>query len=263
MTKRPPINNETTAKLMYLSERTCAVCNQYGKAVQIHHIDENPSNNSLDNLVLLCFDCHNDTQLRGGFGRKLNAQTVIVFRNEWHERVLQRRQQADQIAVSVTTKDANVVDHDLQYCITEAMQSEDHHYIWMIPVILKQSIVRLREKYDGQTTLSQIEYYMTVCTLIKKMAITISSNFDSESDGGNLIETTERAFDDTWHWLRSLYINVGFGTFANIAIGSAAANATKKIVADLVLALYAYGDSFKYSEWVKVWDSIDANYFSS
>ena len=35
----------------------CQAC-QSSKADVIHHIDENPQNNSLENLQLLCSDCH-------------------------------------------------------------------------------------------------------------------------------------------------------------------------------------------------------------
>ena len=35
----------------------CSTCNKI-EDLQIHHIDENPSNNELDNLKLLCYRCH-------------------------------------------------------------------------------------------------------------------------------------------------------------------------------------------------------------
>ena len=65
------IPTENAAKVLFFSDRTCCVCNIPGKPVQIHHIDENPSNNLIDNLCVLCLDCHNDTMIKGGFGRKL------------------------------------------------------------------------------------------------------------------------------------------------------------------------------------------------
>jgi hypothetical protein len=59
------------------------VCRTKGKPVQIHHVDENPSNNLSSNLSTLCFDCHRETQIRGGFDRKLDADQVILYRNDW------------------------------------------------------------------------------------------------------------------------------------------------------------------------------------
>lgn len=82
---RTGIPADIAAKLMFLSDRTCCVCRMRNKPVQIHHIDENPSNNNIENLSTLCFDCHNDTMIKGGFGRKLNADQVILYRNDWLE----------------------------------------------------------------------------------------------------------------------------------------------------------------------------------
>ncbi|MBI6780070.1 HNH endonuclease signature motif containing protein [Pseudomonas syringae] len=81
--KRIPIPTDLAAQVLFLSDRTCCVCRTKGKPVQIHHIDEDPSNNLASNLSTLCFDCHRETQIRGGFDRKLDADQVILYRNDW------------------------------------------------------------------------------------------------------------------------------------------------------------------------------------
>jgi len=68
---------------MFASDSTCCVCRERGKAVQVHHVDEDPSNNRFANLAVLCLECHNQTQLSGGFGRRLNADLMIKYREEW------------------------------------------------------------------------------------------------------------------------------------------------------------------------------------
>lgn len=88
---RETIPSEVAARVLFLSDRTCCVCRIRGKPVQIHHIDGDPSNNSLQNLAVLCFDCHRDTQIRGGFDRKLDADQVILYRDDWHRIVAQQR----------------------------------------------------------------------------------------------------------------------------------------------------------------------------
>jgi len=75
---------EVAAQVLFLSDRICSVCRIRGKPVQIHHIDENPGNNSIHNLAVLCFDCHRETQIRGGFDRKLDADQVILYRDDWY-----------------------------------------------------------------------------------------------------------------------------------------------------------------------------------
>ena len=101
MTKnRVPISADQAAEAMFASDRTCCVCNERGKTVQIHHVDDDPSNNGTENLAVLCLECHNDTQTKGGFGRRLNSDLVIKYRNEWLLRVSKRRDEADSLAVS-------------------------------------------------------------------------------------------------------------------------------------------------------------------
>jgi hypothetical protein len=86
--------------LMFRSDRTCCVCHERGESIQIHHIDEGPSNNDPDNLAILCFHRHDETQIRGGFGRKLDAAQVTHYRDDWHRRVEARREAADKIALA-------------------------------------------------------------------------------------------------------------------------------------------------------------------
>ena len=82
--ERNEIPAELAAKVLFLSNRICCVCRERRKPIQIHHIDEDPSNSSEENLAVLCLDCHHDTQIRGGFSRKLDALQIVLFRDEWH-----------------------------------------------------------------------------------------------------------------------------------------------------------------------------------
>ncbi len=89
--KRIEIPKEIEAQVQFVSDRTCCVCRVKGKPFQIHHIDENPANNDFKNLAVLCLECHNETQIRGGFGRRLNADQVILYRDDWLIQVAKAR----------------------------------------------------------------------------------------------------------------------------------------------------------------------------
>lgn len=89
--KRVEIPRATEAEVQFKSDRTCCVCRIKGKPFQIHHIDDNPANNDPHNLAVLCLECHNETQIRGGFGRKLNADQIILYRDDWHIQVSKAR----------------------------------------------------------------------------------------------------------------------------------------------------------------------------
>jgi hypothetical protein len=93
---RAEISKHIAARVLFLSNRTCCVCRREGKPVQIHHIDENPANNAVANLAVLCFDCHRETQIRGGFDRKLDAEQIVLYRDDWYAVVSQRRATAEQ-----------------------------------------------------------------------------------------------------------------------------------------------------------------------
>ncbi|HWZ46479.1 MAG TPA: DUF3298 domain-containing protein [Candidatus Saccharimonadales bacterium] len=91
--QRVEIPAAVAATVLFQSDRTCCVCRQRGKPIQIHHIDDAPRNNESDNLAVLCFDCHRDTQIRGGFDRKLDAQQIRLYKVDWIERVEGARSQ--------------------------------------------------------------------------------------------------------------------------------------------------------------------------
>ena len=95
--KRIPTPPEIVALVLFHSDRTCCVCRIGNKKVQIHHIDDDPSNNSFRNLCVLCFDCHDLTQIKGGFGRRLDSGQVTLYRDNWIETVTQKRA-SDQVA---------------------------------------------------------------------------------------------------------------------------------------------------------------------
>jgi len=82
---------DVAASVQFLSDRTCCVCRRVGKPVQIHHIDADPTNNDISNLAVLCLDCHMQTLVSGGFYRKLDANQVRLYRDDWLNIVTSRR----------------------------------------------------------------------------------------------------------------------------------------------------------------------------
>ena len=83
MTKlRTQIPVEVAAEILFACDSTCCVCGERGKAIQIHHLDEDPSNHRIGNLSVMCLECHDQTQARGGFGRKLTKEVVTKYRDE-------------------------------------------------------------------------------------------------------------------------------------------------------------------------------------
>jgi hypothetical protein len=88
---RIEIPQNVAAELLFLADRTCCVCRQRLRPVQIHHIDGDPTNNVIENLAVLCFDCHRETQIRGGFDRKLDAAQIQLYKLDWNRRIETQR----------------------------------------------------------------------------------------------------------------------------------------------------------------------------
>jgi hypothetical protein len=58
MTKtRVAIPRGVAADVMFASNSTCCKCDERGKSVQIHHLDEDPSNNDSANLAGALLQC--------------------------------------------------------------------------------------------------------------------------------------------------------------------------------------------------------------
>jgi hypothetical protein len=88
---REQIPRDIADDVQYKADHTCCICREDGKGVQIHHIDGDRSNNSPDNLAVLCLEHHRLVHLRGGFGRGFSAGEVRRYRDSWNRKVEQRR----------------------------------------------------------------------------------------------------------------------------------------------------------------------------
>lgn len=98
MGNRIKISEDLADTLLFECNRTCCICTNAGKDVQIHHIDENSSNNNYDNLIVLCLNCHSDVHSKGGFGRNWTLGQLQQHKREWIVRVKLRKQEADKLA---------------------------------------------------------------------------------------------------------------------------------------------------------------------
>ena len=94
---RVEIPRDIAADVLFLADRTCCVCRQKSRPVQLHHIDDDPTNSVAENLAVLCFDCHRETQIRGGFDRKLDAAQVRRYKTDWNMRVDVQRSAGTQL----------------------------------------------------------------------------------------------------------------------------------------------------------------------
>lgn len=88
--KRIKIPNITAMRIFYKSAKTCAVCKNNNKPLFIHHIDENPSNNNEENLILICAECHNEAHTKHDYSINLDNKRLLFFKTEWEKEIKEK-----------------------------------------------------------------------------------------------------------------------------------------------------------------------------
>lgn len=139
---RKKIPSDIAAKTLFLSDRTCCICRNPEKSVQIHHINGKRNNNELSNLSVLCFDCHEKNQFKGGFSRKLDSEQIILYRNDWYRIVAQNRiiKNAEQ-----TYKTPDILNKVLMIHIDAYKENKEYELVAMVYDTIGNP--QLRDKY--------------------------------------------------------------------------------------------------------------------
>ena len=255
---RTQIPNDLAADVMFASDSTCCVCRIRGKAVQIHHIDENPSNNVFENLSVLCLECHNETQSKGGFGRKLNPNLTVKYRDEWVDRVRSRRNIADERAIKMQVGEQSLsqqVEQSIKN-LPEDTKPKDPSIAYINALPAFKAALLAQTKIDG-STLTMVQAFNDYIDSITGILVTLS-NYYSKKQFGN--HSPEEYFSEIissrfrWHRIIAEPDGPGTGgTIVSIIVGRSVMADLEKMVEDMVSALIRFDDSFDLDSWVKRW----------
>ncbi|MBD9405430.1 HNH endonuclease [Acidovorax sp. ACV02] len=241
---------------MFASDNTCCVCRERGKALQLHHIDENPSNNISTNLAVLCLECHNDTQLKGGFGRKLNAPLVTRYRDEWLERVVGRRTRADEQAVrrqvdphSLPTPEPSAPEH--------IPREAPLAYINSLPAFRSELKKHAQPEWDSGVTSRMVAASYEYIDALQGILVTLAQYFSPQSFAGR---SPQEFFADAiaarFRWHRAHSEPGGPGTGGTIVHVICVGNVTtdvERMIEELVTSLAGYKESFDGQGWTDRW----------
>lgn len=264
---RVPIPGDIAAEILFLSDRTCCVCNVRGKQVQIHHIDEDPSNNSIENLCSLCFECHDQTMIKGGFGRKLEAKQILKYRSEWLDRVKARKDKADEIAsihtVTGSTENVNVTtinnDDFLDY---KTYHDPDllKDYLDKILIVHQAQLTIAQTKWDTGVTMvmnqgnsDMVDFYEEV--LIELSTFYPKGHFNNQTPKNYFSELISSKY--LWHKLVLEPQGIGTGgTIVSTMTGSNVMTDLKEMIIDMVNALlwpYEIQEQIDFDKWREDW----------
>jgi hypothetical protein len=270
MTKkdRIPIPESTAAEIEYLSDRTCCVCTIRGKPIQIHHIDENPANNLLDNLAVLCLECHNETMLNGGFGRKLKAIEIKKIKSEWIQRVQERRRRADDLASisSVTGQEEHTESTDNDFLEYKTQNDSEilKQYLDKIIIVHEAQRTIAKTNWDtgvtavmNQGSYDMIDFYQEV--LIELATFYPKGHFDNKSPRAFFSEYVSSRF--LWHRLVLEPDGQGTGgTIISTMTGGSVMDDLKLMVVEMVSALttnFRLDNQIDFLRWRNNWTDKD------
>lgn len=192
MKKRVPIPPQVYAEIEYLSDKTCCICNTRGKSVQIHHINEDPSCNDFDNLILVCLQCHDEIHTTRRLGRSYTKESLIKFRDEWYARVKNIRKTVDAAIVESKVSFESCVNsgniENKEYSFPGLFENENKELSeFILSINTNYASVKhvAQEKYDIGSTLEimngiQIEYTFLESTIEKLKSFYPKNHFIDE-----------------------------------------------------------------------------------
>ena len=257
---RVNIPHDVATAVMFASDNTCCVCGERGKAVQLHHIDEDPSNSVAENLALLCLECHNNTQLQGGFGRRLNAALVTRYRDEWLLRFEARRQKADDLAIS-----RQIDKPDLQATSAAAaarpLREAPLAYINSLPAFRAELRSHARPEWDSGVTSRMVTASYDYIDALQGILVTLAQYYSPEQFGG---KSPQEFFSDaiasrfTWHRAHAEPHGPGTGgTIVSVICSGNVLADVERMVEEFATSLAGYNDSFDWKGWPERWRAQD------
>lgn len=259
MTKpRVSVPSDLVADVMFASDSTCCVCRERGKAVQVHHVDEDPSNNTFVNLAVLCLECHNQTQLTGGFGRKLNAELVVKCREEWLARVVQRRDVADRTAVEKMVGPAAAQARGRVETVLYSQERADAilAYVESLPDVRARLRRTAQAQWDTGVTATMVQASYDYIDALQGVLVTLAGFYPLGSFG----DDPHRFFSEIvasrflWHRAHSEPHGPGTGgAIVNVVCSGNVVDDVERMVENIALSLVGYDDRFDWRGWPSRW----------
>ncbi len=257
---RTSIPSDLAAEVLFASDYTCCVCRrERGKTVIIHHIDVNPNNNTFENLSVLCLECHNKTQIKGGFGRTLNTPLVIKYRDEWLKRVKLRRNLADEAAVRIQVGKETLseqVETVIEMPIKHTELKEPLlKYINSLPYFIAALLRQAQPKWDTDVTATMVQANYDCIDSLKGILVALASYYSQKQfDNQNPQEYFSDVIASRFQWHRAILEPYGpGGTIVNVICSGSVLEDTEHLIEDMVRALAGHDNEFNWENWLKRW----------
>src|ERR1700742_441419 len=126
---RREIPDKISSTLLFLNRHRCCICREPRKPVQIHHVDENPSNNDMRNLAVLCVECHSIVSGNQGFGKNYSKKEILLFKKNWEEQCEGWRQNVGDADDDMEDDEENLEPDDSEEAV-EDQEDEPIHTLY-------------------------------------------------------------------------------------------------------------------------------------
>jgi hypothetical protein len=262
---RTPIPDDISVEVMYSHNRTCCVCNIRGLAVQIHHIDENPSNHTIDNLTVLCLQDHEQTQIRGGFGKKLRAGDVKKCRDMWIARIHKIRERADEIFAQAMAG-ADLGSQPTAQEWSEPSEAKIIGYLNALPHLRRAALVAAQPRWNTGIGSEMLDGCYEVIEILERACHQLAKFYpQNHFNDTNAPHFFDAFLASRYRWYRALYEPRGSGTggtiVSQIVAGNVmqdAASSIAEIVEGLIYSRSLYAADFNMKTWRLTWDDADS-----
>lgn len=88
--KRKPIPQNIQRRVLYKCARVCCVCRERGAPIELHHIDQDRNNNTEDNIVAICRNCHDSAHSTHTMSKNLTSAHLKNSKRRWESEVRER-----------------------------------------------------------------------------------------------------------------------------------------------------------------------------
>ena len=261
---RTSIPKELAAHVRWLSDDTCCICREREKEIQIHHINENPTDHSVENLAVLCLECHEKTQRKGGFTRNLDAPFVTLSRDQWLKEVALRRDLANkkdverQVGNNSRSKQPKAKPRNRNRDIQPA--EFPYGYIKSLPKFKSELLQQIKKQKSDGTTLDIIEANSHYAQALKGILETLATfyspdHFKDQSPQEFFSEIISARY--RFHFMiAEPHGSHTEGTISGISRGLECIKDIEKLVEDMVNGLWEECYS-EYEDWQKLWRDSD------
>lgn len=201
--------------------------------------------------------CHHETLLQGGFGRTLNPDLVVRFRNDWVKRVSERRVKADGLAAARMAESPRAASASEEAKALSAPRKELAIYVRDLPGILAKSVALAAPGRESGVTQSMVQATDELTGVLVQILVHLASWFPKDHfDGQSASEYFSLYISNRAKWRRALAEPDGVGTggtLVRITTAYGVFEDARAAVDDVVSALFVNQRGFDLPQWRMQW----------